>query len=135
MRVLVCDDDPVLGQFLEGCFAADGWDIDLVESGEDCLAALASGPTPDVIVLDQVMPGLQGTEVAGRLRDDGFTRPIVLCSANLAAAKDADVSRLGLLTVNKIDVPAVVRVAHAAAVDHQRTASPPAERRRQVWPD
>ena len=89
---------------------------------------------PDVIVLDQAMPGLQGTQVADQLREHGFTRPIVLGSSNLAAAPTKDIARLGLLTVNKVDVPAVVRIAHAAVVEDQATR-PPERKRRQQWPD
>jgi CheY-like chemotaxis protein len=94
----------------------------VTEAGEQGLAALDDGPQPDVLVLDQVMPGLHGTQVADRLRERGFTRPIVLCSANLAATPKRTLSRLELLTVNKIDATAVVRLAHAAVVRLAHTA-------------
>ena len=133
MQVLVCDDDATVRVFLTAVFEAEGWDVEVAESGEQCLEVLDDGPQPDVLVLDQVMPGLQGTQVADRLRKRGFTRPIVLCSANLKTTPKRTISRLKLLTVNKIDATAVVRVAHAAVLEHQLTERP-VERRRQVWP-
>jgi CheY-like chemotaxis protein len=65
-------------------------------------------------VLDQVMPGMTGVEIADRLRGQGFDRPIVLCSAYLGPELDADIDRLDLIPVNKIDVQALVRTAGAA---------------------
>jgi CheY-like chemotaxis protein len=135
MRVLVCDDDASLRLFLSATFEAEGWDVEAVESGEECLAALEAPRKPDVLVLDQVMPGLQGTQVADQLRRNGFTRPIVLCSANLAAARAKEIRRLDLLTVNKIDVRAVVRLARSAALAHHEANRESVPRRRQAWPD
>ena len=134
MRVLVCDDDASVRAFLAAVFEVDGWLVDAVDSGEACLEALAAPPLPDVLVVDQVMPGLQGTEVAEQLRKNGFRQPIILCSAHLDAARKDDISRLDLLTVNKIDAGAVVRVAQAAVQEAER-AKPAAGRRRQQWPD
>ena len=133
MRVLVCDDDASVREFLAASFDVEGWEVAAVESGEDCLEVIHHQQPPDVIVLDQAMPGLQGTQVADQLREEGFTRPIVLCSSNLAAAPKNDIERLDLLTVNKIDVPAVVRIAHAAVLEDQATR-PPEPRYRQRWP-
>lgn len=116
MRVLVCDDDLNVGGFLRDLFEVEGWEAAFVSSGEECLAALVDDEfgAYDVLVLDQKMPGLLGTEVAGRLRSRGFDRPIVLCSAHVGPEHRSDIARLGLVQVNKIDVQAVVRVARAA---------------------
>lgn len=114
MRVLVCDDDPVVGEFLLTMFQHEDWDGCVVADGEACLAHVADGPVPDVLVLDQVMPGLTGTQVAEQLRDRGFDRPILLCSAHIGRELDADIDRLGLHPINKIDVEALVRTAVAA---------------------
>ena len=118
MRVLVCDDDESVGGFLVTLFGVEGWEAALVTSGEACLEALQDpADLPDVLVLDHKMPGLLGTEVADRLRTQGFTRPIVLCSAHVGAAERAEVQRLELVQVNKIDAQAVVRIASAAAAE------------------
>ena len=122
MRVLVCDDDATVREFLHAMFGVEGWDAEAVESGEQALEKLSNGPLPDVLVIDQVMPGLQGIEVADQLRAQGFDRPIILCSAFLGPKYQGDIKRLDLLPVNKIDVQAVIRFARAAVQEHEQAA-------------
>ena len=133
MRVLVCDDDPAVGEWLAAMFRIEGWAADVVDSGETCLVAVAVAPAPhDALVVDQVMPGLSGLQVAEQLREGGFTRPIVLASAQLGPEHRSDIRRLGLLTANKIDAAAVIRAAREAVLEHRPVT---ARRTRQVWPD
>lgn len=122
MRVMVCDDDAGVGGFLTTMFMAEGWDSELVASGEECLAALGEGPAPDALVLDQVMPGLTGIETAERLRTDGFARPIILCSGYLGPDLNASIERLDLIPVSKMDLQALVRVVRAAVQAASRPA-------------
>ena len=130
MQVLVCDDDASVREFLTASFEVEGWEVDAVESGEEALVHLAQR-SPDVLVIDQVMPGLKGTEVADQLRSEGFDKPIILCSAYLGPQFQDDIKRLNLTGVNKIDVQAVIRIARAAVQEYER----PRRTSRQVWPD
>ena len=50
------------------------------------------------------MPGLDGMELARRLRDTGFTRPIILCSAYLNPEVQREAETLGTKTVDKSDL-------------------------------
>lgn len=120
MRVLVCDDDADVGGFLRTLFDLEGWSCELVTSGEECLEHLEhleSHERPDVLVLDQVMPGLTGIEVADRLRAEGFVTPIILCSGHLGPELNDEIARLALVPVNKIDLQALVRVVRAAVAN------------------
>jgi CheY-like chemotaxis protein len=116
MRVLVCDDDLDVGPVIVKLFEIEGWDGELVTSGEQCLETLAAEPPPDVLVLDHKMPGMLGIDVADKLRGRGFDRPILLCSAYLGPELAADLERLDLHAVSKIDLPALVRMSHVAAL-------------------
>lgn len=80
--VLVCDDDPVIVNLLQVNFEIEGYDVIAATGGEAGLAQARLGH-PDVIVLDVMMPGIDGLEVAHRLRADEETRhiPIILLSA------------------------------------------------------
>ena len=80
--VLVCDDDPVIVNLLQVNFEIEGYDVIAATGGEAGLAQARLGH-PDVIVLDVMMPGIDGLEVARRLRADAETRsiPIILLSA------------------------------------------------------
>jgi CheY-like chemotaxis protein len=133
-QVLVCDDDENFSDFLCALLRGEGWGADAVASGEECLARIEGEALPDVLVLDHRMPGLLGLEVAARLRQQGFDRPILLCSAYLDASHRSEIARLGLMQVNKIDTQALVRhVAASLAADplpQRAPARTPARTRR-----
>lgn len=115
MQVIVCDDDRDVGTFIVTLLELEGWAPELVESGQACLDLIAGRETPpDALVLDQMMPGLTGIETASRLRELGFSAPIILCSGHLAPGLSADIERLELIACNKIDMEALVRVVRAA---------------------
>jgi DNA-binding response OmpR family regulator len=80
--VLVVDDDPVIVNLLRVNFEIEGYDVLAATGGEAGLAQARQGH-PDVIVLDVMMPGIDGLEVARRLREGEDTRfiPIILLSA------------------------------------------------------
>ena len=80
--VLVVDDDPVIVNLLQVNFEIEGYDVLAATGGEAGLAQARLGH-PDVIVLDVMMPGIDGLEVARRLREDPETAsiPIILLSA------------------------------------------------------
>ncbi len=90
-RVLVVDDDPGIVDVVSYALEADGFEVDSVESGEEALRAADEGDY-DLVVLDLMLPGISGTEVCRRLRENEQTVPIVMLTA-----KDAEVDRvLGL---------------------------------------
>jgi CheY-like chemotaxis protein len=120
MRVMVCDDDPDVGSLLLATFQLENWTAWLVTSGADLLAAVDPDEPPDAIVLDQQMPGMTGLQAAARLRDDGFARPIVLCSGHLGKQLTREIERLGLIPINKVDMDAVVRTVRAAVRESRR---------------
>jgi len=87
-RILIVDDNPTNVKVLQTRLAADGYEIVTAADGEEGLAA-ARQLTPDLILLDVMMPNLDGFEVCRRLRADAafpFT-PIILVTA-MADSKD-----------------------------------------------
>jgi CheY-like chemotaxis protein len=107
-HVLVCDDNLSVTDLLATMLSLEGWSVEVTTNGHDCLAAL-EGTVPDVVVLDQRMPGLSGLDVAAKARSGGFDRPILLFSAHLEQREWSRVDELGLLPVNKLDFPAIIR--------------------------
>jgi DNA-binding response OmpR family regulator len=87
-RVLLVDDDPVILRLLEVNFRLDGFDTSTATRGEDALARAVEWK-PDMVVLDVMMPGLDGWEVCRRLREhqDLADVPVVFLSAR---AQDDD---------------------------------------------
>ena len=124
MRLLVCDDDPAVGKLLESIYTGEGWDVEVVTSGQACIATAAAWP-PDVLVLDHMMPEMTGIETARVLRLGGFTQPIVLFSAYLAPDVDDAARALDLLAVSKVDTQAVIRIIDVfGANPHLRVKAP-----------
>ncbi len=68
LRVVVVDDNQALRENLVECLEAEGHVVSQAADGQDALALLARDERPDVVVLDLVMPGLSGREVAATLR-------------------------------------------------------------------
>jgi DNA-binding response OmpR family regulator len=87
--VLVVDDDPVIVNLLRVNFEIEGYEVLTATASESGLTQARFG-NPDVIVLDVMMPGIDGIEVARRLRADEATSriPIILLSAK---AQSSDV--------------------------------------------
>ena len=80
MRVLVAEDEPRLGAFLEEALGEAGWEVERCDTGPGALSAARAG-THDVLLLDWVLPGLTGPEVVRQLRDDGSSLPVLLLTA------------------------------------------------------
>ena len=81
-RILVVDDERALRESLRRALALEGYEVELATDGEDALHRLAAGAVaPDAILLDVLMPGLDGLEVARRLREAGDTTPILMLTA------------------------------------------------------
>ncbi|MEZ5098237.1 MAG: response regulator transcription factor [Thermoleophilia bacterium] len=80
MRLLIVEDEAAVRQALERALEAEGYDLTLVEDGAAALEAVASDP-PDLILLDVMLPVVDGLEAARRLRADGCDVPILMLTA------------------------------------------------------
>jgi len=79
MRILVVDDDARLAASLQRALAYEGHTVEVVADGPSALAAARDRP-PDLVVLDVMLPGLDGVEVCRRLRQ-GSDVPILMLTA------------------------------------------------------
>jgi two-component system OmpR family response regulator len=80
MRVLVVEDHVKLAAPLRRALRGAGMATDVAVSGEDAL--WMAGATPyDVLVLDVMLPGIDGLETCRRLRDDGLRTPVLMLTA------------------------------------------------------
>jgi Response regulators consisting of a CheY-like receiver domain and a winged-helix DNA-binding domain len=81
-RVLLVDDDPAILRLLEVNFRLEGFETLTASRGEDALIAVAEG-APDAVVLDVMLPGIDGREVYRRLREDPASAalPVVFLTA------------------------------------------------------
>jgi DNA-binding response OmpR family regulator len=79
-RVLVVDDDPTVAEVVLGYLRRDGFEAAYAADGLSALAIAASAP-PDLVVLDLMLPGIDGLEVCRRLRADRPDLPVVMLTA------------------------------------------------------
>jgi len=79
-HILVVDDDPRITDLVRRILAYEGYSVAIASSGNDALTRTLEHP-PDLIVLDIMLPGLDGLEVARRLRAAGDNVPILMLTA------------------------------------------------------
>ena len=83
MKILVVDDERAVRESLRRALELEGYEIELAEDGREALALLQNGSDsePDVVILDVLMPGVDGLEVCRRLRATGNHVPILMLTA------------------------------------------------------
>jgi two-component system, OmpR family, response regulator len=82
MRVLVAEDDVRLAALLEQSLTEAGWDVEVVHDGRSAYGrALPDGIPYDVLLLDWMLPELDGISVCRKLRDLGLTTPVLMLTA------------------------------------------------------
>src|SRR5437016_8130153 len=83
-RILIVDDDPVQRRLLENIITRAGYEALIAEGGDAAAALLtgAEGGRIDAVVLDLVMPGLDGLGVLAKMREAGLSIPVIVQTAH-----------------------------------------------------
>jgi DNA-binding response OmpR family regulator len=84
-RVLVVDDDAAIRNALARSLGAEGYSVDVAANGREAFQ-VARDQTPDLVLLDLMLPGITGLDVCRRLRAAEQHLPIVLLTARDAVA-------------------------------------------------
>ena len=80
MRTLLAEDDAELGSYVRKSLSAEGYDVDLLATGDEALTA-ALGGRHELIILDRMLPGRDGLSILGDLRAAGSATPVILLTA------------------------------------------------------
>src|SRR5215213_3612338 len=80
MQILVVDDEPAVRDSLDRALRLEGYKVELAADGAEALDTLGAG-TPDAVVLDLMMPRLDGLEVCRRMRAAGDRTPVLVLTA------------------------------------------------------
>jgi DNA-binding response OmpR family regulator len=94
VKILVVEDDRVVGQYIRRGLEESQYHADLVEDGLEALRII-SGGLYDLVVLDLRLPGMNGLEVLRTLRDRGNTTPILVLTAQDAVGHKVEALRAG----------------------------------------
>jgi two-component system response regulator AtoC len=96
-RLAIVDDDPDFGQYLATLLASRGYEVNTFERGNDLLRALERGATPDVVLLDVLMPGMDGLETLRAARALQPELQVIMLSGTQVPATIVDAVRLGAI--------------------------------------
>lgn len=84
MRILVVDDEQALREALERALRVEHYEVETLETGALALERMKSGGNEiDAIILDVLMPGIDGLEVCRRLRASGDKTPVLMLTARI----------------------------------------------------
>ena len=81
MKILVVDDERAVRESLRRALELEGYQIELAADGHEALYRLESESHPDAVVLDVLMPGVDGLEVCRTLRRSGNRVPVLMLTA------------------------------------------------------
>jgi DNA-binding response OmpR family regulator len=94
-RILVVEDDPDLGRGLRSNLEIEGHDVRVVADGPAALAEAKGTPAPDLVVLDLMLPGLDGLKVLTELRKIDAATPVLILTAKQTEGDKVRGLRLG----------------------------------------
>jgi two-component system, OmpR family, response regulator MprA len=81
VKILVVDDEPAVRDSLRRALELEGYDIELAGDGQEALTKLDSSLQPDAMILDVLMPRMDGLEVCRRMRQTGNRLPVLMLTA------------------------------------------------------
>jgi two-component system response regulator MprA len=81
MTILVVDDEAAVRDALRRALRLEGYEVELAADGAEALQRLEDGAHPDALLLDVLMPGVDGLEVCRRLRRSGSRLPVLMLTA------------------------------------------------------
>ena len=88
--VVVAEDDPGLRELLTHTLETEGYVVEAFGAGDDCWERLESGDRPDLVLLDVMMPGLDGAAVLERVRADDRLADLTVVFIS-GRARDSDI--------------------------------------------
>jgi len=93
-RILVVDDEPSIVDAVSTALRYEGFDVEEASTGRDALAT-ATRFEPDLVILDWMLPDIEGIEVGRRFRQQGFKTAILFLTAKDAVENKVDALRAG----------------------------------------
>lgn len=134
-RVLVVDDDPVVGKSFEGVLAPKGYAVIHAASGAEALERLANDAY-DMVYTDMRMPGMDGLEVARRIKATRPWLPVVIVTGYGSEESEAQAFRAGVAEfLRKPLSPEMIEVSSQLAFTSVALPAPQAPAKRSVLKD
>ena len=121
-KVLVVDDIDINLYVAQGLLAFYDLNVEICASGFEAVEKIKHGKTYDVIFMDHMMPGMDGIEATKKLRDFGYTKPIIILTANAPAGSEDDYLTQGF--DGFLSKPIITESLHAILIKHVQRLMP-----------
>jgi len=96
-KILVVDDEPSIRKYLQTLLDVDGFDVSTVASGKEALEHIGAGERPEFIILDVLMPEMDGLETLRQLMQVDRTLNVIMLSCSNEVSTVFEAIRLGAL--------------------------------------
>src|SRR6202165_4868024 len=96
-KILVVDDEPSIRKYLQTLLEVDGFDVEAVSSGKDALERVKKGERPDFIILDVLMPELNGLDTLRQLMQVDRSLNVIMLSCSNEVTTVVEAIRVGAL--------------------------------------
>ena len=93
-KILVTDDGSPFTRLLKSTFENEGWEVLIINHGEDCIES-ALNIKPDLIIIDILVPGIDGIDICRRLRQAKYESPIIILSGLNVVSQKVKLLNLG----------------------------------------
>ena len=96
-RILVVDDEPSIRKYLQTLLEVDGFEVAAVASGKEALERIGNAERPDFVILDVLMPEMDGLETLRQLMQVDRTLNVIMLSCSNEVTTVVEAIRLGAL--------------------------------------
>ena len=94
-KILIVDDEPSIRKYLQTLLEVDGYDVNAVSNGKDALETVTTGEKPDVIILDVLMPEMDGLDTLRALMQQDRSLNVIMLSCSNEVGTVVEAIRLG----------------------------------------
>src|ERR1700758_2289169 len=94
-KILVVDDEPSIRKYLQTLLEVDGFDVETLGSGKEAIAKISDGDRPDLIILDVLMPELNGIDTLKELLQLDRSLNIIMLSCSNEVGTVVEAIRIG----------------------------------------
>ncbi|MGA7855355.1 MAG: sigma-54 dependent transcriptional regulator [Candidatus Acidiferrales bacterium] len=96
-KILVVDDEPSIRKYLQTLLEVDGFDVETVSNGKDALERIGTGERPDFVILDVLMPEMDGLETLRQLMQVDRSINVIMLSCSNEVTTVVEAIRIGAL--------------------------------------
>jgi two-component system alkaline phosphatase synthesis response regulator PhoP len=99
-KIMVVDDEQDIRTIVKAMLEQGGYEVTVAESGQECLDMLKTGKRPDLILLDVMMPGLDGWETCKKIKENNDTKDLLTAMLTVRSEDVDKTKSLGYSTAN-----------------------------------